>query len=121
MQSTYELRDDQWEAIPDEAEKIIDDLLRQCFGLAAMAEVGGGRWRSLPAEFGKWNSVFQRFRACSKDSGTGLKTVCSKCPIPFDFNTLAVEADIKWFMIDSTIIRAHQHAAGAKRGNKIRH
>jgi len=28
------------------------------------------------------------------------------------FNTLAVDADNEWIMIDSTIIRSHQHAAG---------
>ena len=29
------------------------------------------------------------------------------------FNTLAIDADNEWIMIDSTIIRAHQHSAGA--------
>ena len=29
--------------------------------------------------------------------------------------TLAREADLEWLMIDSTIVRAHQHAAGARR------
>ena len=28
---------------------------------------------------------------------------------------LAREADLEWLMIDSTIVRAHQHAAGASR------
>jgi hypothetical protein len=28
---------------------------------------------------------------------------------------------MEWVMIDSTIIRAHQHSAGAKGGSKIRH
>jgi hypothetical protein len=28
---------------------------------------------------------------------------------------LAREADLEWLMIDSTIVRAHQHAAGARR------
>ncbi len=36
------------------------------------------------------------------------------------FNSLAVDADTEWLMIDSTIVRAHQHAAGAKGGSKIR-
>jgi len=35
------------------------------------------------------------------------------------FNTLAVDADTEWLMIDSTIIRAHQHAAGARRGAAV--
>ena len=28
---------------------------------------------------------------------------------------LASEADLEWLMIDSTIVRAHQHAAGARK------
>jgi hypothetical protein len=31
------------------------------------------------------------------------------------FNTLACDADTEWLMLDSTIIRAHQCAAGAKK------
>jgi len=33
------------------------------------------------------------------------------------FNTLAIDADTEWLMVDSTIIRAHRHAAGALGGN----
>ena len=36
------------------------------------------------------------------------------------FNTLAADADMEWVMIDSTIIRAQQHSAGAKGGSKIK-
>ena len=36
------------------------------------------------------------------------------------FNTLAASADTEWLKIDSTIIRAHQQAAGAKGGNSSR-
>jgi hypothetical protein len=36
------------------------------------------------------------------------------------FNTLAVNADTEWLMIDATIIRAHQHAAGAQGGSRRR-
>ena len=31
------------------------------------------------------------------------------------FEALAREADLEWLMIDSTIVRAHQQAAGARR------
>ncbi len=37
------------------------------------------------------------------------------------FNTLGEDADMEWVMIDSTIVRADQHAAGAKRGSKTKH
>ena len=36
------------------------------------------------------------------------------------FNTLAVDAHTEWLMIDATIIRAHQHAAGEKGSSRRR-
>ena len=33
---------------------------------------------------------------------------------PMIFNTLAADADTEWVMIDSTLVRAHPHAAGGK-------
>lgn len=66
----------------------------------------GARWRALPAQYGNWNSVHRRVRRWSKK---GIWQMM--------FNTLAVNADTEWLMIDSTIIRAHQHAAGAKGGS----
>lgn len=67
----------------------------------------GGRWRSLPSEYGKWATAHKRFKRWS-DQGVWQMI----------FNTLAKDADMEWVMIDATIIRAHQHAAGAKGGRK---
>jgi hypothetical protein len=36
------------------------------------------------------------------------------------FNTLAVTADTEWLMLDSTIVRAHHCAAGAKKQRRTR-
>jgi transposase len=69
----------------------------------------GAPWRDLPPAFGNWNSVFQRFRRWAK------KGVWERI-----FNTLVESPDFEYLIIDSTIVRAHQHAAGAKRGAKMR-
>ena len=65
----------------------------------------GSPWRDLPDEFGNWNSQFQRFRRWAR------KGVWENL-----FKELSVESDCEYLLIDSTIVRAHQHAAGAKGG-----
>jgi transposase len=67
----------------------------------------GAQWRHLPDEYGKWNSVFRRYRRWAV---TGV----------FDalLEGLAelVERDRTADMIDSTVVRAHHCAAGVKGG-----
>jgi putative transposase len=69
----------------------------------------GAPWRDLPPQFGNWNSVFQRFRRWAK------RGVWERI-----FNALLENPDFEYLIIDSTIVRAHQHAAGAKGGAKMR-
>ena len=69
----------------------------------------GSPWRDLPAVFGKWNSVFVRFNRWS-ESGVWHRI----------FAALSDDPDFEYLILDSTIVRAHQHAAGAKGGLKIR-
>jgi transposase len=65
----------------------------------------GAPWRDLPSDFGPWKTVFNRFdRWASKGIWQRL------------FETLRQDSDDEWHSIDSTINRAHQHAAGAKGG-----
>jgi transposase len=61
-------------------------------------------WRDLPARFGYWKSVHQRFGRWAK-SGVFERI----------FRLLASDADNEYMMIDATIVRAHQHSAGAQK------
>ena len=69
----------------------------------------GSPWRNLPDEFGLWNSVFRRFRRW------GVKGVFEKV-----FKELSADADFEYVLIDGTIVRLHQHGAGAKGGPAAR-
>lgn len=68
----------------------------------------GSPWRDLPEFFGNWNSVFVRFSRWSKDG------VWDRL-----FAAMTDDPDFEYIMIDSTIVRAHQHAAGKKGGLKL--
>ena len=70
----------------------------------------GAPWRDMPERYGNWNSVFVRFTRWSKLGvwDAAFETLTSLGP-----------ADTE-HAIDSTIVRAHQHAAGVKGGIKIR-
>ncbi len=69
----------------------------------------GSPWRDLPASFGKWNSVFQRFRRWAN------KGVFERL-----FEILSDEVDFEYALIDGTIVSVHQKASGAKGGLAIR-
>jgi transposase len=73
----------------------------------------GSPWRDMPAALGKWHNVYMRFRRW--EARGGWKRFWAGLSI----EALA-EATIVF--IDSTTVRAHQHAAGApKKTRKIRH
>ncbi len=63
----------------------------------------GAPWRDLPERFGNWNSVWRRLDRWAR-KGT-LKMV---------FEVLQ-DPDLEWLILDSTVIRAHPCAAGAKK------
>lgn len=68
-------------------------------------------WRALPAEFGNWNSIWKRFWRLSQ-SGV----------FEAFFETLAAMSETAHLvqMFDSTVVRAHVSAAGAKGGSVIK-
>jgi transposase len=70
----------------------------------------GSPWRDLPEVFGEWNSVFRRFSRWSR------KDVWWRI-----FEAMSDDPDFEYLIVDSTIVRVHQHAAGAQKGGlKIR-
>jgi transposase len=69
----------------------------------------GAPWRDLPDEYGRWHTVYMRFSRWAK------KGVWQRIA-----DTIATDPDFEWVAIDSTIVRAHQHAAGAKGGSRTK-
>ena len=70
----------------------------------------GVPWRDLPAEFGRWDAVYNRFRRWVASGA--LRRL---------FDALTADptfGEFRRVLIDSTIVRAHQHAAGARRKKK---
>jgi transposase len=108
MLRRHELTDDQWNAIKDLLPGKQGDpgvtakdnrlFLNAIFFVAKT----GIPWRDLPERFGPWHNVFQRFNRWGK------KGVFTRI-----FEVLR-DPDLEVLMLDSTVIRAHQHSAGQK-------
>ena len=82
------------------------DNRRYFEGMMWMARTGA-QWRHLPDEYGKWNSVFRRYR---RWVATGVFDAM------LESFAEAVERDTSADMIDSTVVRAHHCAVGLKKG-----
>jgi transposase len=104
----YALRDDQWLRIegllPGRAGQVgVTAQDNRLFVEAVLYRYRAGiPWRDLPERFGSWKNVHRRFSRWA-ESGVWQRL----------FQALAAGADNEYAMIDSTIVRAHQHSAGA--------
>jgi transposase len=113
MARRYALQDQQWERIkdmlPGRAGHVgVTARDNRLFVEAVLYRYRAGiAWRDLPERFGDFRVVHLRHTRWSK-SGVWQRL----------FERLAQDADNEWAMIDSTIVRAHQHSAGAKGGLK---
>ena len=68
----------------------------------------GSPWRDLPQRYGPYTTVYNRFNRWSR-KGVWLAM----------FEALAARSPQSLHLIDSSIVRAHQHAAGGKMGARI--
>ena len=64
----------------------------------------GAPWPDLPTRFGPYDTAFQRFNRWAK---AGRWAVI--------LEALGGDADLESLLLDSTVVRAHQHAAGARK------
>jgi transposase len=112
----HELTDEQWERIrshlpgqkhhPGQTAQDNRLFVNAVFWIAKT----GAPWRDLPDRFGKSNSVFQRYNRWCK------RRVWQRI-----LEALGGDPDLEDLLLDSTIVRAHQHAAGAKGGEIAKH
>ena len=111
MGRRYALRDDQWERIKDmlpgrEGHVGVTARDNRLFVEAVLYRYRAGiPWRDLPERFGDFRVVHLRHSRWSK---TGVWERI--------FKALSQDPDNEYVMIDSTIVRAHQHSSGAKGG-----
>jgi transposase len=106
----YGLRDDQWERI----EGFLPGRKGHVGGTAADNRLfieavlyryrAGIPWRDLPSRFGDWKVAHKR-----------LRRWCESGVLERIFRHLAADSDNEYMMIDATIVRAHQHSAGARK------
>lgn len=110
----YALRDDQWERIKDilpgrKGSVGAPAKDNRLFVEAVLYRYRAGiAWRDLPDRFGDFRVIHLRHSRWSRQDV--WKSV---------FEILAQEADNEYRMIDATIVRAHQHSAGAKKKTSL--
>lgn len=112
MKRRYELSDQEWEQIagllPKETtgkrgrpSKDNRTMINAMIWIAR----SGAPWRDLPERYGPWETVYSRFRRWIDD---GI--------LDNIFRVLSLEAELEDLSIDASIVQAHQHSAGAKKG-----
>src|SRR5215208_150121 len=106
----YGVRDDQWARIQDLLPGRVGHVGRRAKDNRLFVDAvlyrfrTGVPWRDLPTRFGDWKITHQRFSRWAK-SGVFERV----------FKLLASDHDNEYMMIDATIVRAHQHSAGARK------
>jgi transposase len=113
--SAPRFRDDQWDRVYQILSAQKGLYIRQEAATRRFVETvlwmarAGCAWRLLPEEYGSWNSIYKRF-ARWQEKGVWQALL----------DGLSEDADLEWLMLDSTVVRAHACAAGAKKTKEIR-
>lgn len=107
----HALTDEQWEqvrrVIPEQQSGPVADRGDRSFVDAVIYRARTGvPWRDLPERFGPWKSVYNRFRNWSR-----------KGQWEAIFKALQVDVDREGSIVDGSVVRAHQDAAGGKGGS----
>jgi transposase len=116
MSKRYEISDAEWERVRDllppersgKPGRPSGDNRTALNGMLWIAR-SGAPWRDLPERYGSWSTTYDKFKRWS-ELGVFEKI----------FEFLGVGADLQDLSIDSTIVRVHQQAAGAKKGLNAR-
>jgi transposase len=117
----HELSDEQWEGLsrrlpaqrPHTGRPGLDH--RQVMNGILWVLKTGAPWRDLPGRYGKWQTVYSRFRRWQQ-AGVWERALSA---VQQDADAQG-EMDWTLHFVDGTVVRAHQHAAGAKGGSIAR-
>ena len=112
IRKRYELSDEEWSRIKDyipsdkqkrQGRPAKDN--RQMMNAILWIARSGAPWRDLPERYGPWETVYSRFKKWDEEH-------------VFEdiFAVLSIDADYQDLSLDSTSIKAHEHSAGAKKG-----
>jgi len=93
------------DCLPRQRGNVVYENLRYLNALLYVIE-NGCKWRSLPAEFGNWNSIYQRTRRWA-NNGTLEKVFCELQ------KEQIIRIKIEHVSLDSTSIKVHPDAHGA--------
>ena len=109
----YELKDGQWDRIapffpPYRTGRPPKLDNWKVFNAILWIIRSGAPWRDLPERYGSWKTVYSRFRSWV-DSGLFKRL----------FQKLSDTPDMENLSLDSTIVRAHQKATGAKKTRTV--
>jgi transposase len=109
MRRRHEITDAEWDRVkdllpgqPGQHGGIADDNRRFVNAVLWVARTGAP-WRDLPERLGHWNSAWRRFDRWARRGVWGRVVAALRDP------------DLEWLILDSTAVRAHPCAAGAKK------